>query len=302
MNTSRSQSYLLLFLLSIATLFFLIQGNTAHAEVNILDSTGRSVRLSQPAQRIVTLAPAQAENLFAAGAGAKLVGTVDFSDYPPDALTIPRVGSSSHIDLEAIIALFPDLVIASKSWNRPAQIEKIQALGIPVYITQPRHLEDIATEIEAIGMLAGTSKTANRRAASYRQELARLQEKYGERRRVRVFFQAWRRPLISLSGEHYISKVIDLCGGHNIFADRRSPTVIVDTEAVIAANPEVIVVGGMGEPHPEWLDDWRRWNTIDAARKGNLFFIHPGLLQRYTPRLLLGAQQLCENLETARAR
>jgi iron complex transport system substrate-binding protein len=272
------------------------------AEVSVRDDTGASIHLAQPARRIVVLAPHLAETVFAAGAGEQLVGTVEFSDYPEAAKKIARVGGYSRIDLEAVAALKPDLIIGWQSGNSPAHIDKLRALGFPVYVSQPNRLEDVAAEIERFGRLAGTRQVGDAAAADYRRHLADLQKRYGERPVVRTFYQIWKEPLSTIGGKQIISSVIRLCGGENVFGalDAMAPTVSV--EAVIAANPEAIIASGMDAARPEWLDDWRRWTSINAVARDNLFFVPPELIQRHTPRLLEGAEVLCRHLETARER
>ena len=140
----------------------------AHAELVFKDDTGREIRLKAPAKRIITLAPHATELLYAAGAGDRLIGTVDYSDFPPAAKKIPRVGSYDRFDLEAISALKPDLIIAWETGNPAAQVEKLKALGLTVYVTQPNRMEDVAGQLEQLGRLAGTEATANAAAAQFR--------------------------------------------------------------------------------------------------------------------------------------
>ena len=275
---------------------------SAGAEVLVTDDTGATVRMAQPARRIVTLAPNLVETLFAAGAGGKLVGTVEFSNYPEAAKKVTLVGSYSRLDLEAVAALKPDLVIAWYSGNAPAQIDKLRALGLPIYFSQPDRIEDVAAEIERFGILAGTSKVGNAAAGQFRERLAGLKKTYSTRPLVRTFYEIWQQPLATVGNKQIISSVIRLCGGENVFEKLDSLAPIVTVEAVIAANPEAIVASGMGESRPEWLDDWKRWTSITAVARNNLFFVLPDLIQRHTPRLLDGAERLCQHLETARAR
>lgn len=276
--------------------------NVAAAEVSVRDDEGATVRLARPAQRIVTLAPHLVETLYAAGAGEQLVGTVEFSNYPAAAKKKTRVGGYSQLDLEAIVALKPDLVIAWASGNAPAVVAQLRALGLTVYVSQPNRIDDVAAEIERFAVLAGTGAVGKAAAASFRSRLAALHKRYGARPTVRTFYQIWQQPLMTVGGGQIISSVIRLCGGENVFGalDALAPTVTV--EAVIAANPEAIVASGMGEARPEWLDDWRRWTTMTAVARDNLFFVPPDLIQRHTPRLLDGAERLCQHLDTARSR
>ena len=288
--------------LLVALLLGSAPGADARAEIHVTDDSGRTVRLARPAQRIVTLAPHMAETLYAAGAGERLVGTVEFSDYPPEAQKVRRVGGYSRVDLETVAALKPDLVIGWESGNAPATLDALRALGLTVYVSQPDRIEDVAREIERFGQLAGTESVAQPKAAELRRRQAALQREYAGRPTVRVFYQIWKQPLATIGGKQIISSVIRLCGGENVFAAQSSLAPTVSVEAVIAANPEAIVASGMDAARPEWLDDWKRWPTIAAVARDNLFFVPPELIQRHTPRLVDGAEILCRQLESARQR
>ena len=283
-------------------LWLLSASSALAAGISVRDDTGATVSLAQPAQRIVTLSPHLAETVFAAGAGGRIVGTVDYSNYPEAARRIPRVGGYSRFDLEAVVALKPDLIIAWEGGNAPAHLQKLRRLGLPVYLSQISRLEDIAGEIERIGALAGTRQSADTAARTFRQRLADLQARYAGRPVVRTFYEVWHQPLKTVGGQQFISSVIRLCGGENVFGTLTATAPDVTVEAVLAANPEAIIASGMGEARPEWLDDWQARPGLLAAQRKNLFFIPPDLIQRHTPRLLDGAERLCQHLETARSR
>ena len=273
-----------------------------HAEVVVRDDVGQTVRLATPARRIVSLAPHITENLYAAGAGAYIVGVVDYSDYPLAAKQLPRVGDSARLDLEMIMALKPDLVIAWESGNPAAHLAKLKSLGLPMFISQPRHLDDIASSIARFGKLTATDSVADPAARAFRRRLADLGGRYASLPPVRSFYQIWHQPLATVNGEQLISDVLRLCGAENIFADLVPLAPTVTLEAVLAANPEAIVASGMNETRPEWLDMWKRWGRLTATARGNLFFIPPDLINRHTPRILDGAQMLCAQMETVRGR
>lgn len=280
--------------------FFL--AGSSHAELLFTDDSGREVRLKAPAQRIVTLAPHAAESLYAAGGGAKLVGTVDYSDYPPAAKKVPRVGGYSRVDLEAVAALKPDLVIAWESGNNMAQVDKLKALGLAVYVFQPNQMADVATQLERMGELAGSAATANAAAAHFRQRLEILRKNNAGKPKVRVFYQIWKSPLMTVGGPQIISDAIRLCGGENVFGQLPQMAPTVNVEAVLSANPEAIIATGMGDARPEWLGDWDQWTQMTAVKRGNLFHINPDIMQRHTPRILDGAEQLCAHLDVTRSR
>ena len=274
----------------------------ARAEVSVKDDIGNTVKLAQPAKRIVSLAPHMTETLFAAGAGDRIVGTVDYSDYPEAAKKIPRVGGYSRFDMETVAALKPDLIVGWQSGNAAAHLDKFRSLGYTMYISQPNRIEDVASEIERLGTLAGTSATASTEAKRYRDQLAALRTQYTGKATVRTFYQIWKQPLMTVGRNQIISDAIRLCGGDNVFGKLEQMAPTVSVEAVIAANPEAIVASGMGDSRPEWLDDWKKWTSIEAVKRDNLFFVPPELIQRHTPRLLDGTERLCQHLEKVRER
>ncbi len=260
------------------------------------------VRLTQPARRIVSLSPHITENLFAIGAGNRIVGTVEFSNYPEEAKRIPQIGSYEKIDLEAVAALRPDLVVAWESGNIASHVARLKAIGLNVVVTEARRIEDVPADLERLGALAGTGTGARAAAAKFRDRLAALRARYGSLPKVGVFYQVWNRPLMTVGGGQIISDAIRLCGGESVFAALKPMAAAVTVEAVLAADPEAIVASGMGDARPEWLDEWRRWPSLTAVARDNLFFVHPDHLQRHTPRILDGIERLCQHLETARSR
>jgi iron complex transport system substrate-binding protein len=273
----------------------------AAAAVSVRDDLGNVVALPQPARRIVSLAPHVTELLYAAGAGARVVGAVDYSDYPPAAKVLPRVGAYNALDLEAILALRPDLVVAWQSGNPPAVLQKLRELGLALFVSEPRELADVASNLQRLGELAGTPAPAARAAQAFMARLQDLRRHYQSRPTVTVFYPIWSRPLMTVNGEHLISKVIRLCGGRNVFAALPALVPKLDVEAVLAADPQVIV-SGQGPQDPAWRDTWRRWPQLQAVRNDLLFDIDPDLMHRHTPRILQGAALLCEDLERARVR
>jgi iron complex transport system substrate-binding protein len=287
--------FLCLLLLALAGMPFLAGAQT------FTDDTGQEFTLEAPAQRIVSLAPHLTEILYAVGAGGQLVGAAQFSDYPQDARAVPRVGGYDRLDLERILHLRPDLILAWKSGNAPAQVDALRALGLRVFVTEAQTLEDIARLLETLGALSGHRAKALAAARAYRQRLDALRARYSQQAPITVFYQLWPAPLMTVGKTQIITQVIALCGGRNIYGHLRTLVPVVSLESVLAANPEVILAAGMADARPEWLDDWRRWPRLQAVQRGNLFFLHPDLIQRHTPRLLDGAEILCRQLEEARA-
>ena len=283
-------------------IFLALTPNVVHGgeAISVVDDIGRTVRLERPATRIVSLAPHVTENLFAAGVGGQVVGAVTYSDYPAEAGKIARVGSYDNFDIETILSLQPDLVVAWKEGNQFQQVERLMDLGLTAYINEPQRLEDVAADIIRFGILGGREDEARAVAQEYMAGFSRLRDEYSKLEKVSVFYQVWPDPLITVTDRQIIGSVIRLCGGDNIFGALGAPTPQVGKEAVLAKNPEAIIVSGMNEARPDWLDEWKHWSFLKAARYGNLFFIDPDIIQRHTPRILLGARQMCEVLEQAR--
>jgi iron complex transport system substrate-binding protein len=280
---------------------FLLLSHSAFAELSLVDAQGTDVVMQAPAQRIVSLAPHITEVVYAAGAGARLVGTVTYSNYPEAALSVQRVGSYDSVSYEAVLALKPDLILAWGSGNGVAVAERLRALGLKVFVQEPKTLEDVAQTLRQVGQLAGTAEVAESAAGQFLAELARLRTKYSKQHSLSVYYQIWDDPLLTLNGEHLISDVIRLCGGQNAFSDALALVSRISVESVLRVDPDVIVASGMDEARPEWLDKWRDWESLSAVKNGHLYFVPPDLLQRHTPRIMQGAAMLCEHLESARS-
>jgi iron complex transport system substrate-binding protein len=268
--------------------------------ITVEDFAGREVTLAQPAERIVALAPHIVENLYSAGAGERLVGVVSYSNFPVAAKQIPEVGSYSAFSLEQIVALRPDLVVMWGSGNGMQTLSKLEGLGIPVYVSELRQLSDVPHSIRRLGQLAGTASASETEARRIEGELQRLVRLYGGAHELTVFYQIWNEPLQTVNNEHLISEIIALCGGRNVFGDAPALAPRINVESVLQRDPDAIVASGMGQARPEWLDQWRRYPSLKAVTGEALFFINPDHVQRPTARVLLGAERLCQQLQTIR--
>jgi len=271
------------------------------AGVKAIDDAGNDVTLGKPARRIVSLAPHATEMLFAAGAGGAVVGVVAHSDWPAAARALPRVGDAAALDLERIVALAPDLIIAWP-YTAPPQLAAMRAQNIPVFVSDPKSIAGIADDVEKLGALAGTLAVAQPAAAELRRRHAALAAQYATAPKLRVFYEVWNEPLYTIGGRHLISEAIATCGGDNVFAVLTLPAPSVTIEAVLAAQPDVIVGGDDDGKRPPWLADWLRWPGIPAVRDGNLLVADGNLLHRPGPRFLDGVAVLCADFDRARAR
>lgn len=297
MATVKSWTYGLLFVACLWAATAISQPSGVRAK----DDTGAIVELATPARRIVSLAPHATELLFAAGAGGSVVAVVERSDHPREARALPVIGDVQTLDLERIVALKPDLVV-TWPYTTPAQVARLKARGIAVYTTDPAHVEGIADNIVALGALSGTSETAIASAAALRARIARQQAAAAGKPVLRVFYQIWDAPVFTVGGRHLITEALAICGGENVMSALPIPAPQVSVEAVLAAQPDVIVAGADGAKRPAWLDAWRRWSQIPAVRYGNLDVVDADHLHRPGPRFIEGLEKLCEVLDRARER
>jgi iron complex transport system substrate-binding protein len=237
--------------------------------------------------------------VFAAGAGDRLAAVVRFSDHPEAARTLPHVGDASRIDLERVVALAPDLVLGWRSGNPGADLLRLERLGLHVFVTEPRRLSDIARHLRTIGGLAGTEDHAEKNALAFEAALERLRARYSTARPVRVFYQIWHRPLLTVNRAHLISDVISLCGGLNVFSAASVLTPSVTLEAVLARKPEVVLGGSSAMRAEQLAAEWQR-APVRALRELPVRFVPPDLIQRQTPRIAEGARFVCEYLDEVR--
>ncbi|WP_296931794.1 cobalamin-binding protein [uncultured Marinobacter sp.] len=264
------------------------------------DALNQTVCLPEPAHRVVSLSPGATELLFSAGAGDKVVAVSAWSDYPAEAADLPQVGDSNRLDLEAIVALAPDLVVAWVDGNSRSQLERLSDLGISVFWLAPRTFDDIAEAVSDLALLTGSPDLGNERAEAFRAEMTELKARYADARPVRVFYQIWDQPLMTVNREELISKAITLCGGVNVFGGLPRLVPRISREAVLEANPEAIITAGSSDDR-QWLEAWREFPGLAAVAAGNLFLEPPDLLARPTLRMADGARHLCQTLEQARA-
>jgi len=261
------------------------------------DDRGVTIAPGQPVERIVTLAPHLAEIAFAAGAGAKLAGVSSFSRHPAEAERLPVVASPGRVDIERLIALRPDLVLAWQGGNSTLQIDRLERLGVRVFVTEARALADIPRIVRLVGALAGSAEVAETRARQFENEIAELRKRYAGERHVAVFLEIWHRPMLTVSGAHLISDALRLCSGRNVFAGTKTLTLLVSREQILGARPEAIVTAGFGSEAPQ---AWRGLEAVPAVRDRRIYVIDPYLLHGQGPHVLEGVRALCERLELVR--
>jgi iron complex transport system substrate-binding protein len=263
------------------------------------DDSNKDIEFAKPAHRIVSLAPFITELIYAAGASQRLVGASAYSDYPASAKSLPVVGDAVALNVEQLLSLRPDLVITWTSGNRALNTARIEASGIRVLSVDAQTLDDIPRLLRLIGAAAGSIDQAEQAARNFEQRLLNIQNRYAGRRAVSVFLEIWHRPLMTLNGSHFASRAVELCGGKNIFADASSLTPEVGMEEIFARDPEAIVGGGSATNNAQLLRDWQP-TGLRAVRQGHVFYVHPDLIQRPTPRILDGVERICADLQKVR--
>lgn len=259
------------------------------------DQRGRQVRVPDDPQRVIALAPSITEIIFALGQEHRLKGATQFSDFPPAALSLPRVGSYIHLDLERIVSLRPDLCIGVKDGNPQHVVARLTELQIPVYVVDPRNLEGVMHSILEIGALLGAGEQAQTLVADMRRRIDRVRHLVAQtRRRPRVFFQIDIAPIISVGAHTFINELISLAGGKNL-AEGPVAYPRFSREQVLAMRPEVIIITSMarGEAFERVKAEWSGWPGLPAAAQDRIFVVDSNTFDRPTPRLVAGLERLC---------
>lgn len=266
----------------------------------VSDDSGRTVTVRSPPLRIVSLSPGGTEMLFAAGAGHEVVATVEYSDVPPEAKRVPRIGDAVSIDLERLVRIHPDVVVAWPAGGNPAQREKIARLALAVYEQQAQRLADLAPSIRRLGGLAGTEVEAEAAARGIEARLAALRRTYagagGAGRHPSVLLEVWNRPIYTVGGQHLMTDALELCGVRNVFAELPEAGPVVDIEAVIARDPDIIIAAGPPGESAAWLVDWQRFATLRAVRNHRLLAFEDQALSRLGPSVLDATEALCRDI------
>lgn len=282
-----------------AALLLAAAARAGTSPLRLIDDAGHELVLAHPAQRIVALAPHLTELVYAAGAGQQLVAVGKYSDWPPEALSKPVISDAFAVNYEALAQLRPDLVLVWGSGTPDRIKSKLRSLGVPVYEVEIRTVAGLVDTLRGIGRLAGTEGVAQARAQAIAADWADLKARYGGRRPVRVFFQLWDAPLMTLNGQHLISSAIAACGGSNVFAGLPTLTATVSWEVAVQRDPELVMTAGA----PGEVDKpgrWAEFKRVSAVRHGEFGHVEGDLLDRSGPRFVEGARELCEAIDQAR--
>mgnify|MGYP001762287761 CR=1 FL=1 len=254
---------------------------------------------AEPAQRIIALSPHLVEQLYSIGVGDRIVGTTDHADYPDAAKNIPRVGNYAQLQVEKILALKPDLVLAWTDGNPPADVNKLRQFGLNVVDSNPLLLTDIAKELRVLGQLTGTEDKAEQQAQWMEKGLTELRQRYSTQQKVIVFYELWQQPLSTVAQKAWPQQQLELCGASNPFATAIGDYPQVSIEHVVASQPQLIIQP-VSVNEPRTLLDWSRWPAIPAVKYQQFSQPNSDLVHRTTSRMLQGMRQLCADIDKTR--
>lgn len=274
-------------LFAIAFISLLVYSKLTHAE-------------NKAEQRVISLAPHLTEMVYSLDAGHNLIGVVEYSDYPADALNKPLIGSANRFNFEKIIQLKPTLILAWQGGNRPEDIQRLKDLGFTVYLSKQHDLNKIANEIRTLGKMLNREGRAETVATKIENELANLKQKYKDRSKIRFFYQIWNKPLITINGSQFISQGLNHCNAENIFALSPHIAPAVSPESVIKKDPNLILIGGAGKQQQAWQAYWKGFGVLQAAKNKTIFTVEADLYQRPTERFVMALGQLCKQVDSVR--
>jgi len=286
--------------IAVLLLFALLPLAAQAADIHLKGADGVGLTLSSPARRVVSLAPDLAELLYGIGAGSTLQGAVEYTDYPDAAKKVPRVGDAFHVDTEKLLTLKPDLVLVWEGGTPKPLIDKLRSLKLPVLAIGTHELLDIASNMETLGIATGHGEVAQLAAEDFRTRLGALRSRYADQAPLTVFYEISAQPLFTVGGGQSISRLMEVCGGRNVFADLTELGPAVSLESVLARDPQVIVSGDGEGDTAQRFKDWQRWPKLAATREGNFVTLDDDWISRSTPRLLDAGKQLCEALQKIR--
>jgi iron complex transport system substrate-binding protein len=288
-------------LLLAVALAALTAGPLAAVAGEVTDMLGRSVRVPDHATRIVSLAPSITETVFALGDGERLVGVTDFCDYPPEATRKPRVGGISTPSFEAILALRPDLVLATSESNYSEHIERLVSLGLAVYVVRPVDFETVLESIERVGAVLGRGAVARERVASMRRDADAIARAVAGSPRPRVLYVVWPNPLIAPGKGTLISELIQRAGGESVTGSDPLPYPRLSLETVVERRPDRIIVGRHGQGTvDDLLRGWERLGSVAAVREGRVFGVDGDLVHRPGPRMVEALRALARVIHPER--
>ena len=254
----------------------------------------------QPAIRIVALAPHIVEMLFDIGAGGNIVGTVDYADHPKQALDIPRIGGYYGLQIEKLLALKPDLVLAWKTGNKISDLEQLERLGLTVAYSAPENIADVAKELTYFGELTGFELGAKKAADDYLAKLALIRQSNKNKSVIQTFYQLWSEPMMTVNRNTWIDQLMRICQAENVFADNPVDYPQISIENVMVASPELIIIPDEKSDKPQPDIQWHKWPQIPAVKNNQFIHVNADVLHRFSTRMLTGVEDMCTKLDKFR--
>lgn len=250
--------------------------------------------------RIVALAPHIVENLYAIGAGDLIVGTLDYADYPQEATKIERIGGYNGISIEKLLMLKPDMVIAWKNGNQAEDLAQIKRLGIELYLSDPRFIEGVASEILKLGQITGHIEQSKQVAETFTAKLNAIKVTQKDKTTLTGFYQLWPEPMMTVSKNTWINQLIETCQVTNVFANSDTDYPQISIENVIVTKPQVIIIPDEKSKRVMPTVNWQQWPEIPAVKYEQFISVNADLLHRFTPRMLDGLAQMCDKVDISR--
>ncbi|WP_394192265.1 cobalamin-binding protein [Pseudoalteromonas atlantica] len=265
-----------------------------------LGSANLQANTNKQQLRIVALAPHIVENLYTIGAGEQIVGTVEYADFPKAANDIPRLGGHQGVQIEKLLALKPDLVLAWKTGSKADDLAQIERMGVDVLYSEANQVENVAAELLRLGKLTGREQAAELAAQQFQQQLDTIKAKQQGKASVAVFYQLWPEPMMTVSKNTWINQLIEICHGSNVFANSRTDYPLISIENVIVAKPEVIILPEEKSKTKQPVIDWQQWPEVPAVKHNQFIKVNADLLHRFTTRMLDGLGELCDKIDQSR--
>lgn len=262
----------------------------------VVDQAGRTVLIPEDIKRIVSLAPSITEMVYSLGREQLLVGATQYSNHPEEAKKLPRVGSYVRLDIEKIVALKPDLCIGIRDGNPKHTVKKIESFNIPVYVIDPRNLNDIINVVIILGEILGAEQQSKILVHEMHKRLRNIQTKIATiSHRPKVFFQIDAAPIITVGNDTFIHELITLAGGINVAAGPE-PYPRYNWEQVLVLQPDIAIVASMAGGHTvdELKSGWMQWPQIPAVKHKKIYVVDANLIDRPTPRLLDGLDEFAQ--------
>lgn len=278
-------------------LLLLLIAPFSFASFTVTDDLGNEIEFDKPVTKLITTVPSAAEIIFELGAQDALLATVEYSNYPEAAKQKPRIGDYNQLNVEEILTLKPELIIASAKGPNQKDIEKLISLGIKVYFIDSQNFDQIESSFKQLGLIMGKSQDGEKLAEYFDNTIGQLQAEASTKSKVDVFYQVWHEPVYTQNKNTFIGAVIELCGGNNIFAEESIPSPQISVEAVVAKNPQVIFSASQ---MAAGIDKWKEFEKMPAVINNQLYDISPDIMSRPTSSLLSGAKQMCEQIQLAR--